>query len=641
MRPRAQGASRLPGGEWEFVLWAPFQPEVTLHICEPRQSRVRMHPGSCGYYSAIVEGLDPDSSYFYELLDGRNLPDPASRFQPNGIHAASQIVDLHSFSWSDHTWKGRDLGSSIFYEVHVGTYTKARTFEGIIPHLDELAGLGVTTIELMPIAQFPGGRNWGYDGVHPFAVQNTYGGPRGLQRFVDAAHERGLAVALDVVYNHLGPEGNYLAIYGPYFSQRYKTPWGEAINFDGPDSDPVRRFFIDNTLYWLEYFHIDALRLDAVHGIFDFSANHFLAELQTEVRSISLRLGRKIHLIAESNLNDARLLHSQEKGGYDLDAQWSDDFHHSVHTLLTGEKSGYYVDFGRLANLADSLKNGWCYSGQYSIFRRRRHGNSPAGIARSRFIVCNQNHDQVGNRARGERLTALVGIEALKLVAGITLLSPMTPLLFMGEEYGETSPFHYFVSHGDQELVEAVRKGRLEEFSSFDWVKEVPDPQADSTFEASRLDHSRRDREPHRTLLRFYKHLIRLRNKHRLGQRDDWEIQQCGDHALVLFTGSGPRSLALIFHFGDSPNAIGLALPGKGGTYGLTPETQRGLGPGRPFLRWCALMQRARSPCNRGPLPCWSVLRRIDHAGCAYSSVAAIPGPNYEASSPRATTSRA
>jgi maltooligosyltrehalose trehalohydrolase len=560
---RSQGARRLSGGQWEFVLWAPFQREVTLHVLEPQESRVPMQSETCGYYSAIVEHLEPGSTYSYELHEGRNLPDPASRSQPLGVHGPSQVADPESFIWSDHAWKGQDLSSSIFYELHVGTYTHAGTFDAIIPRLDGLVDLGVTTIELMPIAQFPGGHNWGYDGVYPFAVQNTYGGHRGLQRLVDAAHARGLAVALDLVYNHLGPEGNYLGVYGSYFSSRYKTPWGEAINFDGPDSDPVRRFFIDNALYWVEHFHIDALRLDAVHGIFDFGANPILAELQSEVQSAAQRLGRPIPVIAESNLNDVKLMHPKEKGGYGLDGQWSDDFHHSVHTLLTGELAGYYADFGKLSNLTDTLEAGWCYTGQYSVFRRRRHGNSPAGLRHSQFVVCTQNHDQIGNRAHGERLTALVDLEAQKLAAGITLLSPFTPLLFMGEEYGETSPFQYFVSHGDQDLIEAVRRGRHEEFSSFAWVQEVPDPQADSTFELSHLDHARRTREPHSTILRFYKYLIQFRKDHSLNQREDWEIRELGDRVILALLGSGPQSLSFVFHFGNAPITIEMELPGK------------------------------------------------------------------------------
>jgi len=560
-----------------------------------------MQPGPDGYHSSIVHDLRPDSTYFYALCDGRNLPDPASRFQPQGVHGPSQIVDPQSFTWFDRAWTGRDLSSSVFYELHVGTYTEAGTFDAIIPLLDGLADLGITTIELMPIAQFPGTRNWGYDGAYPFAAQNSYGGPRGLQRLVDAAHARGLAVALDVVYNHLGPEGNYLGVYGPYFSARYKTPWGEALNFDGPDSDPVRRFFIDNAVYWLESFHIDALRLDAVHGIFDFSANHLLAEMQSQVRSLSERLGRQIHVIAESNLNDAKLLHPAEKGGYDLDAQWSDDFHHSVHTLLTREHTGYYADFGKLSDLADTLRNGWCYSGQYSAFRRRRHGNSPAGIARSRFVVCTQNHDQVGNRALGERLTTLVSTEALKLAAGITLLSPLTPLLFMGEEYAEISPFQYFVSHGDQDLVEAVRKGRLEEFSSFNWVDEVPDPQAESTFEASRLNHSSKEREPHRTMLRFYEHLIRFRNDHLLSQRGDWEIRECGDRTLLTLLDCGTQSFSFIFHFGDIPSTIAVTLPGESWQLRLDSSDAAWLGPGS-----CLHKHLRSDPASATTLQPWS-----------------------------------
>ncbi len=577
---KRQGASRLPGGGWQFVLWAPFHRSVTLNIQGPGELRVQMQPGDCGYHSAEVDRLEPDSSYLYELGDGRSLPDPASRFQPHGVHGPSQLVDTDSFGWAARTWKGPALPSSIFYELHVGTFTGAGTFDAIIPRLDDLAELGVTTIELMPVAQFPGTRNWGYDGVYPFAAQNSYGGPRGLQRLVDAAHCRGLAVALDVVYNHLGPEGNYLGAYGPYFSSRYQTPWGDAINFDGPDSDPVRRFFIDNALYWAERFRIDAFRLDAVHGIFDFGANHFLAQLQAEVRALADRLGRPIHVIAESNLNDSRLLHSAAQGGYDLDAQWSDDFHHSLHALLTGERAGHYADFGELSDLTETVKNGWCYSGQYSVFRRRHHGNSPAGLDRSRFVVCSQNHDQVGNRARGERLSTLVNTEALKLAAGITLLSPLTPLLFMGEEYAEVSPFLYFVSHGDADLIESVRKGRRSEFSSFDWAEEIPDPQAGSTFEASRLDDSRKQIEPHRTILRFYKRLICFRREHWMGPRADWKILECGDRLLLTLLDNGLRSLAFIFNFANRPETVDRGLPAEDWQLRLDSSDAEWLGPG-------------------------------------------------------------
>jgi maltooligosyltrehalose trehalohydrolase len=429
----------------------------------------------------------------------------------------------------------------------VGTFTPEGSFDAVIPHLQELEALGITTIEIMPVAQFPGSRNWGYDGVFPFAPQNTYGGPIGLQRLVNAAHATGLAVALDVVYNHLGPEGNYLGAYAPYFTDRYRTPWGKALNFDGAGSDEVRRFFLENALYWLENYHVDALRLDAIHGIFDFSALPFLAELKSTAADLSRRLGRQIHLIAESDLNDSRVILPGERGGYGMDAQWSDDFHHSVHTLLTGETNGYYRDFGRISHLAQTLREGWCYSGQYSEFRQRRHGNSPHGISPSHFVVCNQNHDQVGNRATGDRLSALVDFEALKLAAGITLLSPFVPMLFMGEEYGETEPFQYFTSFLDENLVEAVRRGRQDEFAAFGWEGHVPDPQDEATFRRSRLQHQLKALEPHATLLRFYKELIRVRKERSLGGR--WEVWEYGDSVLLLFKEDEGRRFAAVFNF--------------------------------------------------------------------------------------------
>jgi len=511
-----------------------------------------------GYHRAIVKTLESGSEYFYQLEGERELPDPASRFQAQGVHGASNIVDLQSFQWSDSNWKGPALERSVFYELHVGTFTPEGTFDAVIARLPELVDLGITTIELMPVAQFPGARNWGYDGVCLFAPQNTYGGPKSLQRLVNAAHQQGLAVALDVVYNHLGPEGNYLRTYGPYFTDRYRTPWGQAINFDGEGSDEVRRFFIENALYWLEDYHFDALRLDAVHGIFDFGARHLLAELKSETAKLSQRLGRPIHLIAESDLNDARLLHHPERGGYDLDAQWSDDFHHSVHTLLTGEDQGYYADFGGTAPLAATLREGWYYSGQHSKHRNRRHGNSARGISPAKFVVCNQNHDQVGNRAAGERLSALVNFEAQKLAAGITLLSPFVPLLFMGEEYGETAPFQYFTSHGDAALVEAVRKGRREEFAAFGWTGSVPDPQDEETFARSHLNHSLKEKQPHRTLFNFYRELIRIREEEDLGDPGSRTVRELGGCALLVLRQRPSGELAIIFNFAEFPATLNL-----------------------------------------------------------------------------------
>jgi maltooligosyltrehalose trehalohydrolase len=558
------GANRLADGRWEFLLWAPKARSVSLHLLHSGEL-LTMAPLSRGYFRRTVENLEPGTRYFFQLDGAREVPDPASRFQPEGVHGPSEVVDLNQFQWTDQNWQGRTLERSIFYEIHVGTYTAQGTFDALIPHIPELVELGITTVELMPVAQFPGSRNWGYDGVYPFAPQNSYGGPEPLQRFVNAAHEQGLSVALDVVYNHLGPEGNYLNAYGPYFTDRYRTPWGQALNFDGAGSDEVRRFFIENALYWLENYHFDALRLDAVHGIFDFSARHFLTEIKNAVGALSKRLGRMIHCIAESDLNDSRLLLNHEQGGYDLDAQWSDDFHHSVHRLLTGEDRGYYADFGGIGPLAATLRDGWYYQGQYSHYRQRHHGNSPRGIAASQVVVCNQNHDQVGNRAAGERLSSLVNFESLKLAAGITLLSPFVPLLFMGEEYGETAPFQYFTSHGDPELVEAVRRGRREEFAAFGWEAEkaVPDPQDESTFLRSKPDHSRKCEEPHRTLLRLYQNLIRTRREYDLGDPAPRSVREIGDSALLVLRQAERSQQLMIFNFGKSPMALNLPdVPG-------------------------------------------------------------------------------
>jgi maltooligosyltrehalose trehalohydrolase len=558
------GANRLPDGSWEFLLWAPQARAVSLHLLRGSGELLAMEPLADGYHRATVPTLDPASEYFYQLDGERDLPDPASRFQPQGVHGPSQIVDPDAFRWTDHKWKGTPLERTVFYELHVGTYTPEGSFDAVIPHLPELAALGITTIELMPIAQFPGPRNWGYDGVYLFAPQNTYGGPESLQRLVNAAHQHALSIALDVVYNHLGPEGNYLSAYGPYFTDRYQTPWGQAINFDSAGSDEVRRFFIDSALYWLQDYHIDALRLDAVHGIFDFGARHFLAELKSAVADMSQRLGRPLYLIAESDLNDSRILHNTQHGGYDLDAQWNDDFHHSVHTLLTRENRGYYADFEGVLPLVSTLRDGWFYSGQRSNFRKRRHGNSPRGISPAEFVVCNQNHDQVGNRAAGERLSSLVSFEALKLAAGITLLSPFVPMLFMGEEYGETAPFQYFTSHGDPELVEAVRRGRREEFAAFGWENSVPDPQDEQTFARSRLDHSLKEKEPHRTLLRFYQELIRIRDENELGIPAPRTVRELGGCALLFMRDNTSQQLALLCNFAEFPVTLNLPdLSGK------------------------------------------------------------------------------
>ena len=473
----------------------------------------------------------------------------------------------------------------MLYELHVGTFTAQGTFDAIVPHLDELKDLGITAIEIMPVAQFPGERNWGYDGVYPCAVQNSYGGPEGLKRLIDACHQRGLAVILDVVYNHLGPEGNYLHDFGPYFTDRYHTPWGAAINFDGPDSDEVRRFFIENALSWITEFRLDALRLDAVHGIFDFSARHFLQELASAVHEQAERLNRRIYVIAESDLNDVRLVRSPELGGYGLDAQWNDDFHHALHTLLTGERTGYYKDFGRIQDLAKAFAEGFVYSGAYSPARRRRHGNTSKDIAARRFVVFVQNHDQVGNRLQGERLSALVSFEGLKLAAAVVLLSPFIPLLFMGEEYGETAPFPYFVSHSDPDLIEVVRRGRREEFAYFKGSDEPPDPQEEATRQSASLDHSLRHQGKHRLLYELYKELIKLRNETRAGaglSKDRMEVVCLErESTLVVRRWGRQEQVAAIFHFGDTAVSVNIPLPSGRWLKRLASGEKRWNGPGR------------------------------------------------------------
>jgi len=496
-----------------FTVWAPFRKNVELKIVEPESRIVPMEQDEKGYWHTEVHGLSAETRYVYRLDGERERPDPASHFQPSGVHEPSQVVNHSLFNWTDKTWRLFPLEEMIIYELHVGTFTPQGTFGAILPRLQEFNDLGINTIELMPVAQFPGTRNWGYDGVSLYAVQDSYGGPDGLKKLVNACHEQGIAVILDVVYNHLGPEGNYLRDYGPYFTDKYKTPWGMAINFDDAYSNEVRNFYIENALHWIKHYHIDGFRLDAVHGISDLSAKPFLQELAESVYEFSTGEKRRVYLIAESDLNDTRIIRPRELGGYGLDAQWCDDFHHCIHTLLTGEQDGYYCDFGSMADLVKSMREGFVYSGIYSVFRKRNHGNSSRDMPAYQFIVFSQNHDQTGNRAFGERLSQLVSFEALKLAAGVVLFSPYIPLIFMGEEYGEETQFLYFVSHSDPALVEAVRKGRREEFQTFTWKKEPPDPQDEDTFRTSKLQWEKRENGKHQILLNFYQYLIGLRKK--------------------------------------------------------------------------------------------------------------------------------
>jgi maltooligosyltrehalose trehalohydrolase len=514
------------------TVWAPSARSVELVTPE---RRIPLHPvavGSAeaagtvctpGYWHADVDDSLLAQGYRYSLDGGEPLPDPQSKWQPDGVHGASHFVDtahlqaIPDSRFGDHSpaFVPKPLGDAVIYELHVGTFTAEGTYAAAQAKLPHLSELGITHIELMPVATFPGRRGWGYDGVDLYAPFPAYGTPQELASFVHACHTRGIGVLLDVVYNHLGPDGNYLAQYGPYFTDSYKTNWGAAINYDGPHSDPVRRFFIDNALMWLRDYGFDGLRLDAVHAIFCFDALHVLEELTTAVRELSAGLGRTFILIAESDLNDPRLVRPASQGGYGLDAHWADDFHHAIHRFFTGETDGYYADFRGLEDVAIALREGYVYQGQYSPHRRRRHGRPPRGVAADQIVVCAQNHDQIGNRAQGERLSMLLDVPQLKAIAALTVLSPFVPLLFQGEEWGARTPFLYFTEHEDAELGRLVAEGRSREFSSFRWQGAVPNPQQFETFARSKLNWSEPAEAPHKEIHEWYRQLIRLRHDNR------------------------------------------------------------------------------------------------------------------------------
>ncbi len=457
-----------------------------------------------------AEGTD----YEVSLDGGEPLPDPRSSSQPRGVVGPSRVVDHAGFAWTDSAWTGIDWPPNAIYEMHIGTFTVEGTFDAAEARLDHLVRLGVDVVELMPVAEFPGRWGWGYDGVHLWAPHSTYGGPEGLKRFVDGAHRRGLAVLLDVVYNHLGPIGNRLGEFGPFFTDVYATPWGEAVNLDGPGSDGARAHICDNARMWVRDYHLDGLRLDAVHAFLDTSATHLLEELASEVQAEARALGRSVALIAESDQNDPRIVTGTPAGGFGLDAVWSDDFHHALHVLLTGERSGYYADFGSVGDLAAAWESNWTFAGQYSPARDRRHGRPAGHIDPSRFIVFLQNHDQVGNRAWGDRISSQAGLEAQRVGAAVTLLAPQVPLIFQGEEWGALSPFPYFTDHDDPELAAAVTKGRQREFAAFGWdPAQVANPQDESTFRSASLDWQEMHREPHAAMLDWYSGLLRMRRE--------------------------------------------------------------------------------------------------------------------------------
>jgi maltooligosyltrehalose trehalohydrolase len=568
----------------EFRIWAPKA--KTLHLLiEGKSQPIAMNRQNYGYWSNRIEDISPGVRYRYQINDAESYPDPASLSQPDGVHGASEVIDLSDFQWTDDNWKGIPLNEMIQYELHPGTFTPEGNFNGVGSKIKYLKHLGVNTIELTPVAQFSGHRNWGYDGVYPFAVQNTYGGAKGLMELVNECHHNEMAVILDVVYNHFGPEGNYSSMFGHYFSEKYLTPWGQPVNFDGAYSDAVRNFVVQNALMWCRDFHIDGLRLDAVHAIYDFSAKHIMQELAENIEELGRETGKYYCLIAESHLNDVRYIKPISAGGYGLDGQWSDDFHHAVHTLATGENKGYYADFGEPQQLSKAIKDAFVFDGVYSRFRKKTYGNSTRDIKGEQFVIFSQNHDQVGNRLHGDRLISVAGFEMAKVVAATMFLTPNVPMLFMGEEYGERNPFYYFVSHLDFELNRLVREGRKREFSDF-YDEEARDPDDAETFEASKLSWNIDNDNEKKGMFGFYRELIRLRKSHqvlRLTDKDSLEITNSGKvfhlerwhkiHRIVAFFNYGDEAMEYIYTPGHNSEMIKildsgeLQWSGSGNTY--------------------------------------------------------------------------
>jgi len=548
------GAKILQGGV-QFTVWAPHSESVQVKIFDGDRSST--HPMSAlkrGYYEVVVEGASEKVRYLY-LLDGaKERPDPVSSFQPEGVHGPSQVVSS-DFDWTDSSWLGLAMKDYIFYELHIGTFTPQGTLDEVSKKIPYLKKLCVNCLELMPVAQCAGKRNWGYDGVGLFAVSAAYGGPLALKTLVNQCHESGLAVCLDVVYNHLGPEGNYLEDFGPYFTEKYKTPWGKAMNYDDVDSEAVRHFVVQNALYWVREFHVDALRLDAVQGIHDESSPHILEEIKSAVEEEALKQNRQVMVIAESDMNKARIVASRVSAGYGLDAQWSDDFHHAAHRTLTGENTGYYQDYEEVSDIARALHEGFVYQGKYSPFRQKPWGESARDLSGEKFVVCIQNHDQIGNRALGDRLSQLVSFESQKLAAALLILSPYVPLIFMGQEYGETNPFQYFIDHGDPDLVKRVCEGREREFAAFG-RKKIPDPKSPNTFKRSKLDWKTLKKKPHQHLFLLYQDLIALRRERiHLGEIDRRQITVDYDQEarwlMWIYALPSRKKLAAFFSFAD------------------------------------------------------------------------------------------
>ena len=556
------------------------------------ENGIAMQKDDRGYFHAFAEGVIAGDRYCFLLEGDRCFADPCSQYQPEGVHGPSCVVDHTQYHWQDATWVGRPLSSLIFYEVHVGTFTAEGTFDAIIPRLDSLVWLGITAIELMPVAECPGERNWGYDGVFLYAVQHNYGGPDGLKRLVDACHRRGIAVFLDVVYNHLGAEGNVLEYFGPYLSPFYATPWGKSLNFDGPWSDGVRDFVINNVLTWACQFHIDGLRFDAVHEIYDRNARTIWDDLNDAVEDWTVRSGRNFYLIAESDSNDPRTVQPTVAGGRGFNAQWLDDFHHALYVLLDPEGRAHYEDYGELRQLAKAYTDGFVFSGEYCRFRHRTHGASSAGLPGEKFVVFNQNHDLPGNRPDGARLSALIDADRLKLAAAAVLLSPYLPMLFMGEEYGDDSPFYFFADYREAELVSGLVEQRRQQFADFNWKTEAPDPLQPSTFLDCILKWEQRREPGHRELLEWYRQLIALRQTHPLlggNLRKHLHADLLGPAGLAVSRYSTDRQQHLVTLFNFSTKELATIIPcynSRGGSFTKvisSPEMPDQLVTGKSF----------------------------------------------------------
>ena len=594
------------GGVTVLKVWAPRAKRMRAQTGLPGHRPIvrELAKNDAGWWAVEVGDIEAGTEYGFLIDEDETLvPGPRSRRLPHGVHGASQLYDPFEYQWRDTYWTGRNLAGAVLYELHIGTFTPEGTFDAAIDRLDHLANLGITHVEVLPVNGFNGDHNWGYDGVAWYTVQESYGGPDAFKAFIDACHARGLAVILDVVYNHLGPSGNYLPRFGPYLKDEGQSTWGELVNLDGPGSDEVRRYILDNALMWLEEFHIDALRLDAVHALEDHSAPHLLAELAADVDALCAHLGRPLWLIAESDLNDVSMIQARSGGGYGMDAQWDDDFHHQVHALLTGEHQGYYADFGTLPGLAKVLESGFFHDGTYSEFRKRPHGKPVDRVVTPgyRFVVCLQNHDQVGNRATGDRLSTLTSPGLLRVGALLLLTSPFTPMLWMGEEWGARTPWQFFTSHPEPELGQAVSEGRKKEFAEHGWTAEAPDPQDPETFLRSKLNWSELEGDEHADILRLYRNLITLRRREaslsdprldrvevEYDEQDRWMRIHRGDlRVIVNLAPTAQRvpldrpvvNVLLSTARGFSFDSVGVELPAESGAVVLTTKASDSLTP--------------------------------------------------------------